>query len=116
MGLPELGYAPRLLAAGAMSHWYSSGLFWSVAAAILAFVQVILGILVFVIPWISARRVITYELRAAEPLIRLPVGVNPDLQVTYCHKNLKNPHIIVVRLVYQGRKDLPSASFDQDAP
>jgi hypothetical protein len=100
----------------AMSHLYSSSIFWSVIAAILALAQVILGILVFVIPWIFGRRIITYVLRAAEPLIHFPVNVTPDLQVTHHGKPVENPHIIVVGLSYRGRKDLRSETFDKGEP
>ncbi|SRR5581483_3088143 len=100
----------------AMSHWYSSSILWSVIAAILALAQVILGILVFILPWISSKRIITYELRASEPLIRAPADVDPGLQVAHHGKTLINPHIIIVWLAYRGRKDLPSSAFDQGAP
>jgi hypothetical protein len=46
----------------------------------------------------------------------MPVEVNPDLQVAYHGKPMKDPHIIVARLAYRGRRDLPSTAFDQDGP
>jgi hypothetical protein len=100
----------------AMSHWYSSSFFWTVAAAIITFAGVIITLLSLIVPWIFSRRTITYELRAAAPLIHMPVEVNPDLQVAYHGKPMKDPHIIVARLAYRGRRDLPSTAFDQNGP
>jgi hypothetical protein len=46
----------------------------------------------------------------------MPAEINSDLQVTYHGAELKDPHIVVARLAYRGRRDLPSAAFDQGNP
>jgi hypothetical protein len=99
-----------------MSHWYSSGFFWTVAAGIGTLLGVTLTLLTLVVPWILSRRVITYELLTAAPLIHMPMDVNPDLRVTHHGVTLKDPHIVVARLSYRGRRDLPSSAFDQGHP
>lgn len=100
----------------AMSHWYSSTFFWAVAATIITLAGVILALLGLILPWIFSRRTITYELLASAPLIHMPVQVDSDLQVAYQGKPLDDPHIIVAQLAYRNRKDLSSASFDQNGP
>lgn len=99
-----------------MSHWLGSNFFWAVTAGILALAQVILGLFAIVMPSVLARKKITYELLTAEPLINLPAGINPSLQVSHDGKPLDDPHVVVVRLAYRGRRDLTSIEFDQGGP
>lgn len=99
-----------------MSHWLGSNFFWAVTAGVLALAQVILGLLAIVMPSILARKKITYELLTAEPLINLPTGISPNLQVSHDGQPLDDPHVVVVRLAYRGRRDLTSTEFDQGGP
>lgn len=99
-----------------MSHWFGSNFFWAVTAGVLALAQVILGLFAIVMPSILARKKITYELLTAEPLINLPADISPSLQVSHDGKPVDNPHVVVVRLVYRGRRDLTSTEFDQGGP
>ena len=99
-----------------MSHWFGSNFFWAVTAGVLALAQVILGLFTIVMPSILARQKITYELLAAEPLINLPADISPSMQVSYGGQPVDDPHVVVVRLAYRGRRDLTSAEFDQGTP
>ena len=99
-----------------MSHWLGSNFFWAVTAGVLALAQVILGLFAIVMPSILTRKKITYELLTAEPLINLPAGISPSLHVSHDGMPLDDPYVVVVRLVYRGRRDLTSAEFDQDGP
>jgi hypothetical protein len=64
----------------------------------------------------SSRRFISYEIRAAIPLIQAPAEVSRDLKVVYDGTAIKDPYFIELRLANAGRKDISSTDYDQGMP
>jgi hypothetical protein len=94
---------------------YASGTFWSAVISIVGILVAIAGIYVSYVLAVAKRR-ITYEMPVSAPLMSAPPGVRTDLRVLHGDKELADPHLLAIRLVSRGRRDIPSSSFDQDRP
>jgi hypothetical protein len=97
-------------------HWYASAAFQGFITIILALLTLIVAFVALRIQLASSRRRLSYEIRAATPLVRAPAEVSKDLKVTYDGAAVKDPYFIELRLVNRGREDIPSSAFDQGMP
>jgi hypothetical protein len=82
----------------------------------LSFLAVVIAALEFIDRRISSRRLLTYGVLLAAPLLHAPIDIDPQLRVVRRGKTLANPHVIELRIVNHGRRDLPSADFDNGNP
>lgn len=98
----------------ASGPWYSSITLWTALGSIFAF-----GLLSFAAwaawsSYIAGRRpVLTYALNVQSLLPLAPEGV---LDITYRGAAVESPSLVQVRIVNQGRRDIPSTAFDGGKP
>jgi len=97
-------------------QWYSSAAFQGFITIVLALLTLIATVVALKIQLSSSRQWLSYEIRAAAPLIQAPVEVSKDLAVMYDGSLVKDPYFIELRLVNRGRKDIISGAFDQETP
>jgi hypothetical protein len=100
----------------AAEHWYTSAAFQGFVTIILALLTLIATIIPIIIQRRSSRPWLSYEIRAATPLIQAPAEVSKDLKIVYDGTAVKDPYFIEFRLVNRGRDDIPSDAFDQGMP
>jgi hypothetical protein len=97
-------------------HWYASAAFQGFVTIILTLLTLIAALVALWIQLISSRRWLSYEIRAATPLVRAPAEVSKDLKIVYDGTTVKDPYFIELRLVNRGREDISSNAFDQGMP
>src|SRR5437879_3499751 len=95
----------------ASGHWYSSGNFWTVIGVVIGVVAIVVSVLLW--RFGTPRAVLEYSMPVSKSLISddLPMG---RIQVTLDGKQVARPHIVTLRLVNRGRRDIRSSDFDQD--
>jgi hypothetical protein len=96
-------------------HWYASSTLWTAVVSLAAAFITIAG---SIIAYSAAmpRRSIVYGMPVSAPLISAPSGVKPGLRLLHGDEELADPHLLEIKLVCRGRRDIPSSSFDQDTP
>ena len=102
-----------MIAAG---HWHTSPAFQGFITIVLALLTLIATLVALWKQFISSRRWLSYEIRAATPLIQAPAEVSKDLKVVYDGAAVKDPYFIELRLVNRGHGDISSSDFDQGMP
>jgi hypothetical protein len=85
---------------------------WGVAAAIVAFLSSLLGIVSYVVN-VAGRRRINYRMSFCASLVR---SVVPGLHVSYEGEELGDPHVLGIELAYRGRGDISGGSFEEGQP
>lgn len=96
-------------------HLYASSAFQGFITIVLTLLLLIAAV-VPLIQRIRSKRWLSYEIRAATPLIRAPAEVSKDLSVVYDGTAIKDPYFIELRLANKGREDIRSSDFDQGTP
>jgi hypothetical protein len=85
-------------------------------ALVFSFLSVFIAALEFIDRRISSRRLLTYGVQLNAPLLHMPIDIDPELHVIRRGKAVKDPHVVELRLINHGRRDLPSSDFDKGSP
>jgi hypothetical protein len=90
--------------------WYSSGTFWAIVSVAVAAIGIIV---VATLTWRVAnpKRRLIYSLLSTASLVPEEHGLN--LQVLLDEAPLLAPRVLVIRLSYQGHRDIETSSFDE---
>ncbi len=97
------------LAAG--EPWYASGMFWAIAAVVVAVVAIVVG------TWAAfrsarPRRVLHVWVDSAVPLMNTARGLHGRrLAVTLDGQELTAPHVVAVKVVSRGALDIAASAF-----
>src|SRR4051794_11545497 len=94
------------------SFYASSGSFWVTAAGVVVAAAAIW------VGWRAAnpKRRLRYGMPVVTPLINAVPGAPPGIEVRHNGRRLTYPYVVEMRLVNEGRRDIPSAAFDQHRP
>ena len=98
------------------SPWYSSAAFWGAASVVVIVAVGAATVLVTYAVGVGKRQ-ITYAMIYSSSLLG-PAGslAIEDLKVLFRGEELRNPHLVMARLVTRGRRDIRSEDFDQGRP
>jgi hypothetical protein len=95
--------------------WYASGTFWTAAGVVVAVLVGVAGALVAYTVGFPRRRLL-YGMPVAAAMLTAPSGVRGDLELHHRDTVLTAPHVLEIRLVSRGRKDIPSSAYDSGKP
>jgi hypothetical protein len=89
--------------------WASSGTFWAIITVVVAVVGVASG-------WVAVnpKRTLYYAMPTIAPLLN--AGDIKDLKIFHADDLVSTPQVLEISLASQGRLDIPSTSFDDNAP
>ena len=95
--------------------WYLSGVFWAIAAVVVA---VVLGIAAVWATFRSAnpRRRLYIYLDKALPVVSTHEALQDAIQVRHLGRTLLQPYLVTLTVISRGRRDIPSSSFDGGKP
>src|SRR5260370_29543303 len=99
---------------GAGHPFYDAAAFWPAAGIIVGLLAIAATI------WVTLRaanpkRRLFYSMPVVTPLLT-PRPDLPDIEVRRAGKVLANPHVVTVRLVSRGRRDIPRGALDGGEP
>lgn len=97
-------------------EWYTSGTLWAAGAVVVALLVGILTVVVTYMVGFPKRRLL-YGVPVATPLLTTPDGVlRGELELRHRGELLTEPHVVELKLLSKGRKDIPSTAYDGGAP
>jgi hypothetical protein len=96
--------------------WWTSGTFWAAAGV---FVALAVGIAAAAVAWVVGvppKRRMMYGMPLAAPMLVAPQGVRGELELRHRGVPLDAPHVVELKLVNRGRRDIPTSAFDNGTP
>ena len=98
-----------------MTHWYSSGTFWTGAGAVIAALAIIVAILLWFVG--PPQRLLVYSF-SDTPLLTddALAHANTELKVTLDDQILTDPHIVSIFIESRSRRDIRTADFENGRP
>jgi hypothetical protein len=96
------------------THWYASGMFWTVGGAVLALVAIIATIVLWLVG--TPRGVLEYSLPVIAPLLSQDHNVHGVTVSLGGGGPLHDPHVVSFEVASRSRRDIRSADFDQQRP
>jgi hypothetical protein len=105
----------HFIAAASVEHWYTNGTVIGVTGVIVG----VAAIVVAVVLWRfgTPRGSLEYSMPVAKALVsRSPSLRDDDLQISLRGKVVQNPHLVTLRIVNRGHRDIRSEDFDQGNP
>jgi hypothetical protein len=97
------------------SPWYTSGTLWAAVAAVAAVLAVIAAVVVPFMVTFPKRRLM-YGMPLSAPMLVAPQGVRGELELRHRGVPLQKTHVVELKLVNRGRRDIPSSDFDNGTP
>jgi hypothetical protein len=95
--------------------WYASATFYAATGVAVTLVIGVATVLVAYVVGFPKRRLL-YAMPVLAPLLSAPADVQGDLELRRHGTVLTDPHLLEIRLVARGRKDIPSSAYDSGEP
>jgi hypothetical protein len=100
---------------GIAEKWYASATVWAAAGVVVALLVGVAASAVAYVVGFPKRRLL-YGMPVMTPLLSTEADVKGDLELRRHGTLLADPHVLEIRLIGRGRKDIPSSAYDSGQP